>query len=59
MMMKHGEIEKADAMIFADTGAEPAAVYRWLVWLVAEIGSIVPFYKVQYLSGLTKHLDGS
>ncbi len=59
MMMKHGEIEKADAMIFADTGAEPAAVYRWLVWLVAEIGSIVPFYKVQYLSGLTKHLEGS
>ena len=30
LMMIHGEIPKADAVIFADTGWEPAAVYKHL-----------------------------
>ena len=30
LMMIHGEIPKADAVIFSDTGWEPAAVYKHL-----------------------------
>jgi len=40
-MMVHGGIEKADHAIFADTGWEPAAVYRqveWLTGVMAEHG---------------------
>lgn len=33
MMMAHGEVEPAQAAIFADVGAEPESVYRWLDWL--------------------------
>jgi len=33
LMMIHGEIPKADAVIFADTGWEPKAVYKHLEWL--------------------------
>jgi hypothetical protein len=57
LMMKHGEIEKADVMIFADTGAEPAAVYRFLAWLVPECG--IPFAHVTHGDGLTKALERS
>lgn len=46
-MMIHGEIEKADHVIFADTGWEPAAVYQHLSNLekMMEEHSI-PFHKV-------------
>lgn len=33
LMIAAGEVAPIDAAIFADTGAEPAAVYRWLDWL--------------------------
>ena len=55
LMMKHGEIEKADVMIFADTCAEPAAVYRFLAWLVPECG--IPFAQVTHGDGLTAALE--
>ena len=47
LMMIHGEIEKADAVIFADTGWEPKAVYTHLLklqTLMAE--NDIPFYIV-------------
>lgn len=33
LMIAHGEIDSVDCAIFADTGAEPHAVYDWLAWL--------------------------
>ena len=33
LMMAHGEIERVDHAIFADTQWEPRAVYDWLAWL--------------------------
>lgn len=33
LMAEHGEIEKPDYAIFADTQDEPASVYRWLDYL--------------------------
>ena len=33
MMSEHGELPKLDAAVFADTGDESDAVYRWLRWL--------------------------
>ncbi|HJQ56433.1 MAG TPA: hypothetical protein VJ890_05980 [Vineibacter sp.] len=39
LMAAHGEIERPDCAIFADTQWEPAAVYRHLDWL----GSVLPF----------------
>ena len=47
LMMIHGEVEKADAVIFSDTGWEPKAVYTHLAkleLLMAE--NNMPFYKV-------------
>jgi len=41
-MMKHGEIDMADVIIFADTCAEPAAVYRFLTWLVPKMRDLAP-----------------
>jgi hypothetical protein len=37
LMIKHGEIPMVDCAIFADTGAEPVAVYEWLDWLEAQL----------------------
>ena len=34
LMSIHGEFPKVEHAIFADTGWEPASVYRWLEWLV-------------------------
>jgi hypothetical protein len=59
LMMKHGEIEKADVMIFADTGAEPPSVYKYLGWLVAECAGHIPFLQVMHDDGLTKALEAS
>jgi hypothetical protein len=36
LMSLRGEIERLDCAIFADTGWEPAAVYRHLAWLEAQ-----------------------
>jgi len=57
MMMKHGEIEKADLVVFADTCCEPAAVYRWLGWLVPNMG--MPFLQVKAGDGLTAAIEAA
>lgn len=36
-MIAAGEIEPIDCAIFADTQAEPKAVYRWLDWLETQV----------------------
>ena len=36
LMIEKGEIPMVEAAIFADTGGEPAVVYKWLDWLSAE-----------------------
>jgi hypothetical protein len=46
---RDGLLTRLDAAIFADTGWEPAAVYRHLTWLVGEIGTgpeAIPIYRV-------------
>lgn len=37
LMIEHGEIERVDCAIFADTGWEPAEVYRHLDWLTPRL----------------------
>jgi len=38
LMASHGEFETCpDAAIFADTGAEPKAVYEWLNWRIEQV----------------------
>lgn len=37
LMAKHGDVDPLDAAIFADTGHEPTAVYRWLDWLIPQL----------------------
>jgi hypothetical protein len=44
LMIAHGEIPMVSAAIFADTGAEPAGVYRWLDWLEQQLP--FPVYRV-------------
>lgn len=44
LMAAHGEIKPPDCAIFADTGWEPAAVYRHLVWLEPQLP--FPTYRV-------------
>jgi hypothetical protein len=56
LMMHHGEVEKADMMIFADTGAEPLVVYHWLD-VLTDICNDIPFVKVQRDSGLTHGIE--
>ena len=51
LMIAHGEIEMVDAAIFADTGAEPQAVYDWLDWLEKQLP--FPVYRVMEKQGLT------
>jgi hypothetical protein len=45
LMIAHGEIPLVDAAIFADTGAEPRAVYDWLGWLETKLP--FPVHRVQ------------
>lgn len=62
LMAARGEIEPPDCAIFADTGAEPAAVYRHLDWLetqlpyplhrvVAKFGHLGPMVLAGYAAG--------
>lgn len=37
LMIAAGEVEMVDCAIFADTQAEPAAVYEWLKWLTTQL----------------------
>lgn len=41
LMVAAGELEPLDCAIFADTGAEPAAVYEHLDWLTSD--NVLPF----------------
>jgi len=45
LMCERGDLEAPDAAIFADTGAEPQSVYRWLDQLEAMI-TRYPIYRV-------------
>lgn len=44
LMCAHGMFEMPDAAIFADTGAEPQSVYKWLNWLEKQLP--FPVYRV-------------
>jgi hypothetical protein len=49
LMMVHGEIPKADHVIFSDTGWEPKAVYKHLEKLeVIMAENDIPFHKVSF-----------
>jgi len=37
LMSEHGDLPSLDAAVFADTGAEPKAVYQWLEWLTRKL----------------------
>lgn len=37
LMIAKGEVPMVDAAVFADTGAEPRAVYDWLKWLELQL----------------------
>ena len=45
LMIEKGEIPMVEAAIFADTGGEPAVVYKWLDWLEKQLS-----YPVQRVS---------
>jgi len=56
LMAAHGEIgPMPDCAIFADTGAEPAGVYRHLDWLERQLP--FPVYRVMWADGLTKNIE--
>jgi hypothetical protein len=61
LMAAHGEVTPhLDAAIFADTQAEPRAVYRWLDWLEGEIARSphpFPVHRVSAGSLRLKALD--
>jgi hypothetical protein len=44
LMIAKGEIPMVDGAVFADTQAEPAAVYKWLDWLETQLP--YPLYRV-------------
>jgi len=45
LMSDAGLLPRLDAAIFADTGAEPDAVYEWLDWLEEQV--TIPVYRVK------------
>ena len=45
LMIERGQVPMVKAGIFADTGAEPAAVYKWFDWLKTQVS--YPIYKVK------------
>lgn len=58
MMMLHGEIERADLAIFADTCAEPAVVYEWLAWMREKLeAGGMPLHVVRQGAGLTANME--
>jgi 3'-phosphoadenosine 5'-phosphosulfate sulfotransferase (PAPS reductase)/FAD synthetase len=46
LMAEKGEIDKPDCAIFADTQAEPKAVYEWLDWLQQQLS--YPVHVISY-----------
>lgn len=58
LMAAHGEITPMpEAAIFADTGAEPQAIYDWLDWLEGQLP--FPVYRVMWQSGLLNNIQES
>lgn len=55
MMAELGEIPKFDLAVFADTGDEPSAVYRWLDWLESRM--TIPLVRAMSGHGLLKHME--
>lgn len=53
LMAAHGEIPMPDYAIFADTGAEPAAVYEYFRWLSG--GNVLPYPVVRLSWGNLRH----
>jgi len=45
LMIEKGQVPMVKAGIFADTGAEPEAVYKWFDWLKTQVS--FPIYKVK------------
>ena len=45
LMIEKGQVPMVKAGIFADTGAEPEAVYKWFEWLKSQVS--FPIYKVK------------
>jgi hypothetical protein len=45
LMIEKGQVPMVKAGIFADTGAEPEAVYKWFDWLKTQVS--YPMYKVK------------
>lgn len=55
LMFANGELEPMpDCAIFADTGAEPGYVYKWLDWLEERLP--FPVHRVMWKNGLTVNL---
>jgi hypothetical protein len=50
LMSAVGELPPLDFAVFADTGAEPPNVYKWLDWLEAQLP--YPVHRVQHKDGL-------
>lgn len=46
LMSATGDLPRVDAAVFADTQAEPKAVYDWLDWLEREVAGVIPVYRV-------------
>lgn len=58
LMAAHGEITPMpDAAIFADTGAEPSSIYKWVDWIKGKLP--FPIYRVQHKRGLTSAIEAS
>ena len=58
LMAAKGEITPMpDCAIFADTGAEPKAVYDWLDWLEKQLP--FPVHRVMHKDGLLADLEGA
>ena len=54
-MSDHGELPPLDGGIFADTGAEPQAVYDWLDWLESQVN--FPIYRVKHKNLETEDVE--
>lgn len=52
LMAAVGDIPPVDCAIFADTGCEPAPVYRWLEWLETQLP-----YPVHHVTAGALHLE--
>jgi len=58
LMFAEGELEPMpDGAIFADTGAEPQYVYKWLDWLEEQLP--FPVHRVMWQEGLTENIKAS